>query len=114
MVPRPGESPGDWWAATDHRYTVLPTASPLSSWPDVPTRPLQARDDRFFPVESQRRVPQHRLGSTPDEMPGGHLVALSRPKGLAGRLQASWAETRSVSRPWRRHAVPTLPAVSYT
>jgi pimeloyl-ACP methyl ester carboxylesterase len=53
----------------------------LTRWPDVPTRFLQARDDRFLPGEFQRRVAQERLGITPDEMPGGHLVALSRPKG---------------------------------
>jgi hypothetical protein len=53
----------------------------LTRWPDVPTRFLQARDDRFFPAEFQRRVVQERLGITPDEMPGGHHVALSRPKG---------------------------------
>ena len=59
---------------------------PLERWPDVPTRILQGRDDRLFPVEFQRRVAQERLAITPDEMPGGHLVALSRPAELAGRL----------------------------
>lgn len=61
---------------------------PLTAWPDVPTRFLQARDDRFFPVEMQRRVVRERLGFEPDEMPGGHLVALSRPGELADRLVA--------------------------
>jgi hypothetical protein len=46
------------------------------------------RDDRFFPVEFQRRVVGERLGITPDEMAGGHLVALSCPKELADRLEA--------------------------
>lgn len=62
---------------------------PLERWPDVPTRFLQARDDRFFPLELQRRVVAERLGPlgvTVDEMPGGHLVALSRPVELADRL----------------------------
>ena len=59
---------------------------PLQRWPDVPTRILQGREDRLFPVEFQRRVAQERLGITPDEMPGGHLVALSRPAELAERL----------------------------
>ena len=45
------------------------------------------RDDRFFPVEMQRRVVRERLGFAPDEMPGGHLVALSRPRELADRLE---------------------------
>lgn len=59
---------------------------PLPRWPDVPTRFLQSRDDRFFPVEFQRRVVRERLGLTIDEMPGGHLVALSQPDELASRL----------------------------
>ncbi|TKV60922.1 alpha/beta hydrolase [Nakamurella flava] len=62
---------------------------PLDRWPDVPTRFLQGRDDRFFPLEFQRRVVAERLGPlgvTVDEMPGGHLVALSRPVELAERL----------------------------
>ena len=61
---------------------------PLGRWPDVPTRVLAAREDRFFPVELQRRVAQERLGVAPDEMPGGHLVALSRPHQLAERREA--------------------------
>jgi pimeloyl-ACP methyl ester carboxylesterase len=65
---------------------------PLTAWPDVPTRVLTARDDRFFPAEFQRRVARERLGITPDEMPGGHLVALSRPVELTDRLEAYLAE----------------------
>jgi pimeloyl-ACP methyl ester carboxylesterase len=61
---------------------------PLSAWPDVPTRVLTAHDDRFFPAEFQRRVAEERLGITPDEMPGGHLVALGHPEELADRLEA--------------------------
>jgi pimeloyl-ACP methyl ester carboxylesterase len=57
-------------------------------WPDVATRFLAARDDRFFPIELQRRVVPERLGVDVDEMPGGHLVALSRPAELAERLAA--------------------------
>ncbi len=57
-------------------------------WPDVPTRFLACRDDRFFPIELQRRIVPERLGITVDEMPGGHLVALSRPAELADRLVA--------------------------
>jgi pimeloyl-ACP methyl ester carboxylesterase len=65
---------------------------PLTAWPDVPTRVLTARDDRFFPAEFQRRIARERLGITPDETPGGHLVALSRPLELADRLEAYIAE----------------------
>ena len=37
---------------------------PLERWPDVPTRFLLCRDDRFFPADFQRRVVRDRLGST--------------------------------------------------
>jgi pimeloyl-ACP methyl ester carboxylesterase len=70
---------------------------PLAAWPDVPTRFLQGRDDRFFPVEFQRRVVRERLGITPDEMPGGHLVALAQPVELADRLEAYRAELHNLS-----------------
>ena len=119
MIPKPGESPGDWWGNTGHRsaerfseeqlfYNGVPaeivaeaTAHsrdqvsaewnepwPLDVWPDVPTRVLIAREDRFFPPDFQRRVAGERLGATPDEIDGGHAVALSRPKQLADQLTA--------------------------
>ncbi|MFI1255236.1 alpha/beta fold hydrolase [Streptomyces netropsis] len=56
---------------------------PLSGWPDVPTRFLQGREDRFFPLDFQRRIARERLGIAVEEMPGGHLLALSRPRELA-------------------------------
>ena len=61
---------------------------PLPGWPAVPTRFLQARQDRLFPLEFQRRVVGERLGLEVDEIDGGHLVALSRPAELADRLDA--------------------------
>jgi Alpha/beta hydrolase family len=61
---------------------------PLDAWPDVPTRFLLCRDDRFFPAPFMRHVVRERLGITPDEMDGGHLPALSRPKDLVDRLEA--------------------------
>ena len=65
---------------------------PLDGWPDVPTRFLLCRDDRFFPAEFQRRVVSERLGIIPDEMGGGHLPALARPDELVQRLEAYRAE----------------------
>jgi hypothetical protein len=65
---------------------------PLPAWPDVPTRFLLCRDDRFFPAEFQRRVVPERLGIVPDEMDGGHLPALARPAELVERLEAYRAE----------------------
>ena len=61
---------------------------PLKSWPDVPTRVITGRNDRFFPAEFQRRVSQERLGITPDVIPGGHLVALSQPVALVDLLES--------------------------
>lgn len=60
---------------------------PLAAWPDVPTRFLLCRDDRFFPADFQRRVVRERLGITPDEMDGGHCPALAHPKELVERLE---------------------------
>jgi pimeloyl-ACP methyl ester carboxylesterase len=60
--------------------------SPLKAWPDVPTRALLCRDDRLFPANWLRGVVKERLGITPDEIDGGHCIALSRPKELADRL----------------------------
>jgi pimeloyl-ACP methyl ester carboxylesterase len=65
---------------------------PLESWPEVRTRFLIGREDRFFPAPFQRRVVKERLGFVPDEMPGGHLVALSHPEELARRLEAYRSE----------------------
>jgi pimeloyl-ACP methyl ester carboxylesterase len=131
MVPKPGESAGDWWANTGQErarreqaardgrdpddedpvtlflHDVPPeviaasepelreqsgapfaTPWPLAAWPDVPTRFLLCRDDRFFPADFQRRIVRERLGIVADEMDGGHLPALSRPEELADRLDA--------------------------
>ncbi len=60
---------------------------PLETWPDVPTKFLLCRDDRFFPADFMRRVVRDRLGIDPDEISGSHCVALSRPKELADRLE---------------------------
>jgi pimeloyl-ACP methyl ester carboxylesterase len=65
---------------------------PLDAWPDVPTRVLLSRDDRLFPADFQRRVTRERLGIEPEEMDGGHLVALSRPAEVAARLVALAAD----------------------
>jgi pimeloyl-ACP methyl ester carboxylesterase len=67
---------------------------PLDSWPDVPTKFLQGADDRLFPLEFQRRVVRERLGIDMDVMPGGHLLALSRPRELAERLDGYRREAR--------------------
>jgi pimeloyl-ACP methyl ester carboxylesterase len=68
---------------------------PLPAWPDVPTRIIAGRDDRFFPAPFQRRIAEQRLGIVPDEIPGGHLVALANPTGLAECLHEAWASVAS-------------------
>jgi len=118
MVPAPGEPPQDWWANTGYRssggdeyetffHDVPPDLAaaamrhgrhqsgtpmgepwPLAAWPDVPTRYVLCRDDRLFGAEFARRVVRERLGITPDEIDGGHCIALSRPRELAERLDA--------------------------
>lgn len=62
----------------------LPWPSPR--WPDIPTTVISGRDDRFFPLHFQTRIARERLGLTPVVVPGGHLVALSRPAELCDAL----------------------------
>ena len=119
MVPRPGESPGDWWSNTGHEFPepfdpevvfthdltpelaaasfehVRPQSGapferpyPFDCWPDVPTRFLLCRDDRFFPADFLRHVVRDRLGIEPDEMSGGHLPALAHPDELVEWLDS--------------------------
>lgn len=123
MVPRPGETAGEWWGATEQPAAVggpvdlletffhdvpenvvaeamsqgepeqsdRPFADPwpLEEWPAVPVRVLQGRDDRLFPLAFQQRVVGARLpGVSVEELPGGHLLALSQPVELVDRLEA--------------------------
>jgi pimeloyl-ACP methyl ester carboxylesterase len=57
-------------------------------WPDIPIHVLAGKDDRFFPIEFQRRIARERLGKEVKEIPGGHLVALSNAEGLIECLVA--------------------------
>jgi len=58
----------------------------FTAWPAVPIRVLAGANDRFFPVAFQRRVAEQRLGVSADALPGGHLLALSNPTGVANYL----------------------------
>jgi pimeloyl-ACP methyl ester carboxylesterase len=58
----------------------------FGAWPEVAIHVVVSRDDRFFPNDFQARIARARLGLGVDEIPGGHLVALSRPRELADRL----------------------------
>ena len=66
--------------------SLFQTRFPLDRWPDVPTTVLVGRDDRFFPYEFQRQVARDRLGLEVEQLPGGHLLALSQPEALVARL----------------------------
>jgi pimeloyl-ACP methyl ester carboxylesterase len=66
---------------------------PLAAWPDVPTRFVLCRNDRFFPARWLRLVVRDRLGIEPDEIDSGHCPALSRPTELATLLERYVAET---------------------
>ena len=128
MVPRPGESGGEWWANTGHHAAVaaqgLPDDSeetlfthdvpadvlaavgppreqtgtimeepwPLDAWPDVATRFVVFRDDRFFPADWLRALVRERLGIEAADIPGGHCAFLSQPKALAEVLVKLWEE----------------------
>jgi pimeloyl-ACP methyl ester carboxylesterase len=60
----------------------------FKAWPEVPIHVVVGKDDRFFPRAFQARVARERLGARVDEVPGGRLNALSRPRELARRLLA--------------------------
>ena len=68
--------------------TVFAEPCRFEGLPDIPIHVLARKDDRFFPIEFQRRVARERLGKQVEGIPGGHLVALSKPKELTARLLA--------------------------
>jgi pimeloyl-ACP methyl ester carboxylesterase len=84
-------------AGASHAYNEADIAfgqpCAIEGWPNVPTRVLAGRDDRFFPLEFQRRIARDRLGLDADVVSGGHLAALSHPGELADRLAGYLGET---------------------
>jgi pimeloyl-ACP methyl ester carboxylesterase len=99
------------WAQGEPRQADSVFASPctFTTWCAVPTRVLIATGDRFFPADFQRRVARERLGVSADEMPGGHLVALSQPDELTRRLAAYASAGRVSSRDGRAESCSTRP-----
>jgi pimeloyl-ACP methyl ester carboxylesterase len=67
---------------------VFSEPATFERWPRVPIRVVIGTEDRFFPRDFQVRVAKERLGADVSitEIPGGHLVALSRPQELAAVL----------------------------
>jgi pimeloyl-ACP methyl ester carboxylesterase len=117
MIPRPGETDDEMWKATGWTFPageadafyhdVDPALAaeaksreraqsettgsdpwPLDAWPAVPTHVIIGRDDRFFPADWLRGVVRDRLGIEPDELPGGHTLALSRPVELVELMES--------------------------
>jgi pimeloyl-ACP methyl ester carboxylesterase len=67
---------------------IFGEACRFERWPLIPIHVVAGTDDRFFPIEFQRRIARERLGKEVEEVAGGHLVALSNPEGLTERLLA--------------------------
>ena len=65
---------------------------PLPAWPEIPTRFVLCRNDRFFPARWLRPLVRDRLRIDPDEIESGHCPALSRPRELASLLERSVAD----------------------
>ena len=61
-------------------------------WPEIPIHVVGGADDRFFPIDFQKRVARERLGLELAVVPGGHLCALSRPRELVDHLLGLAAE----------------------
>jgi pimeloyl-ACP methyl ester carboxylesterase len=74
--------------ANDEAETIFAEPCRFTRWPNIPIQVLGGRDDRFFPIDFQRRVALDRLGKEIAIIPGGHLLALSKPEELATRLIA--------------------------
>lgn len=65
---------------------VFESICDFQAWPAIEIRVLTGGDDRFFPVEFQRRVARDRLGVAIDVLPGGHLLPLVQPRLVANYL----------------------------
>lgn len=76
------------WARGEPRQSDNVFSSPCTfkAWPAIPIHVLVASEDRLFPAAFQRRIACERLGVEAEQLPGGHLVALSQPDELAARL----------------------------
>jgi hypothetical protein len=72
---------------------------PLPRWPDIPTRFVLCRNDRFFPERWLRALVRDRLGIDPDEIESGHCPALSHPQVLAEMLDEYASESSGPPRP---------------
>ncbi len=117
MIPSPGETNEDMWKATAWTFpknepdafyhdvdpdlaaeaksrergqseTTAYEPWPLKAWPDVETHVIIGRGDRFFRADWLRPVVRDRLGIEPDELAGGHTLALSHPRELVDLMES--------------------------
>ena len=118
MIPRPGETSDEMWEATGWKMPTGDTTAlfyhdvdpalaaeamarergqsdatsgepwPLAAWPDIPTRFVVCRNDRFFTHDWLRVVVRDRLGIEPDELDSGHTPALSHPGELVDLVES--------------------------
>lgn len=125
MIPMPGETNDEMWQATKWTFPteeagdpfyhdVDPTLAaearsrergqseatscepwPLEAWPAIPTHVIIGRDDQFITAGWLRGVVRDRLGIEPDELRGGHTLALSRPRELV-ELMESYRRPRPI------------------
>jgi pimeloyl-ACP methyl ester carboxylesterase len=83
----------------DQSGTPMEQPFPLDAMPDVPTRFLVCRADRFFPEAFMRRVVADRLGlADTDAIDAGHLPMLSRPVELVDWVETGLAGVAAASR----------------
>lgn len=66
--------------------TIFGQPCRFKEWPRIPTHVIAGADDRFFPLEFQKRIARERLHAEVKVLPGGHLIALSQPSNLADLL----------------------------
>jgi hypothetical protein len=67
-------------------YRIMSEATPLGTWPDVPSSYILCRGDRAVSPAWARTVARERLGVEAMEMDGGHSPFLTRPAELAANL----------------------------
>ena len=66
---------------------VFSSRCEFAAWTSLPpVRAVGGAEDRFFPIDFQRRVAHDRLGIDIDVLPGGHLIALAQPAPLVDYL----------------------------
>ena len=66
---------------------VFASVFDVAEWPAAGLHVVVGADDRFFPAAFQRALARDRLGLDVDVLPGGHLLALARPRELVDYLQ---------------------------